>query len=70
MKKARRNGKWKETNQYHESDIDLSEVGLRGSLKPEDFGWEERLKKERFTIWQNILVNHFEWVYKHHPSGH
>ena len=37
-KKVRKNGKWKEINEFHEPGIDLSEVGLRGSLKPADFG--------------------------------
>ena len=37
-KKARRNGKWMETNEYHERGVDLSEVGLCGSFKPAYFG--------------------------------
>ena len=37
-KKVRRNDKWKQTNEFHEPGVVLSEVGLRGSLKPADFG--------------------------------
>ena len=73
-KKARRNGKWKETNEYYKRDVDLSEIGLRGWLKPADFGWEEQdvpdSEKEGFSIRQNILVNHFHWFRKQHPSGY
>ena len=72
-KKACRNGKWKETNEYYECDVDLSEIGLRGRLNPADFGREEQnvpdSEKEGFTVRQNILVNHFKWFRKHHPSG-
>ena len=73
-KKARRNGKWMETNEYHEHGVDLSEVGLRGSLKPVYFGWEEQdvpdSEKEGFTVRQNILVKHYEWFCKNHPNGY
>ena len=71
-KKARRNGRWIETNEYHERGADLSEVGLRGCLKPADFGWEENevpdSEKEGFTVRQNILVQNFEWFCKQNPS--
>ena len=40
-KKVCRSGKWIKTNEHYECDIDLSEIGLRGSLKPADFDWEE-----------------------------
>ena len=73
-KKARINGKWKETNEYYERDVDLSEIGLRGSLSPADFGWDEQevpeSEKEGFTVRQKILVDHFKWFRKHHPNGY
>ena len=39
-KKATRSGKWVRIDLYHVSGVDLSELGLRGSLKPADFGWD------------------------------
>ena len=61
-------------NEYHERGVDLSEVGLCGSLKPAYFGWEEQdlpnLEKEGFTIRRNILVKHYELFHKNYPSGH
>ena len=65
-KKACRNGKWVKTNEYFERDIDLSEVGLRGRLKPADFGWEEHdvpdSEKEGFTETINVkfILKHFQ----------
>ena len=65
-KKACRNGKWIKTNEYYERDIDLSEVGLRGRLKPADFGWEEHdvpdSEKEGFTETINVkfILKHFQ----------
>ena len=57
-KKACRNGRWMETNEYYERDVDLSEIGLCGRLKPADFGWDEQdvpdSEKEGFTVRQNI----------------
>ena len=62
-KKAPRRGRWVGTNEYHERGADLSEVGLRGSLKPADFGWDVQHipdgEKEGFRERQNVLVAHY-----------
>ena len=71
-KKAPRRGRWVETNEYHERGADLSEVGLRGSLKPADFGWDVQHipdgEKEGFRERQNMLVAHYIWFREAHPD--
>lgn len=72
-KKASRKGKWVATNEYHERGVDLSEVGLRGSLNPANFGWDVQYvpdsEKEGFRVRQNILVDHYAWFRKYNPRG-
>ena len=71
-KKAPRRGRWVQTEEYHERGADLSEVGLRGRLKPADFGWDVQYvpdsEKEGFRVRQNVLVSHYAWFRKAHPD--
>ena len=62
-----------EPNQHHERGADLSKVGLRGSLKPANFGWDVQnvsdSEKEGFKERQNILVNHCAWFQESDPNA-
>ena len=65
QKKVPKNGKWVRTNEYHDRGTDLSEIGLRGNLKPSDFGWDihevPESEKEGFKQRQQMLVDHYTW---------
>ena len=71
-RKSKRSGKRVPTDTFHESGVDLSEVGLRGSLKQANFGWNVQhipdSEKEGFRVRQQISINHYAWFRKSHPS--
>ena len=69
-KKAAQRGRWVQAGDYHERDADLSEVGLRGSLRPQDFGWDVQHipDAEKRGEKQNVLVSHYAWFCKANPQ--
>ena len=74
-KKQYKEGKWTTLpdEYYDNSCVDLTEIGLRGTLKPSDFGWDEHhiseSEKEGFRMRQEMLVQHNVWFKKAHPNG-
>ena len=74
-KKQYKKGKWSTLSDeyYDNSLVDLTEIGLRGTLKPSDFGWDEHhiseSEKEGFRMRQEMLVQHNVWFKKAHPNG-
>ena len=54
-KKVRRNGVWYGSSLNYEQGADLSEVGLRGNMKPSDFGWDTTSVSQEEKIGIKIL---------------